>query len=131
MAQIETVCYINKVKQIGTGTVLECAERHSKKNPQTGQYEPDGTVTYYDVWADNAEMEHGAMAENNLVRITGSFKTKVTEKDGRKFYTNVIQAKTIAFAKAGGSAKAAPVASEPVLPSTWVEKPAADVEAPF
>lgn len=95
MADIKVTGFINAVKTIGSGTLVELAEKHRRKNEATGSWENDGTSTYYDVWVDRADIEPGSVVENNLVTIEGSFRTKVTEKDGRKFYTNVINARTI------------------------------------
>jgi hypothetical protein len=135
MADIKLTGYINDIRQVGTGTVAEVAEKHSRKNPSTGMWEPDGTATYYDVWVDRAETEAGALEVNSLVTITGSFKTKKTEKeDGRVFYSNVVNARTITKPNRGGSETAhpagraftAPAPAAPVAPA-----PVVDINTPF
>jgi hypothetical protein len=107
MADIKVTGFINEIKQVGTGTVVELAEKHRRKNEATGEWENDGTATYFDIWVDRAEVEAGALTKNSLVTVTGNFKTKVTEKDGRKFFTNVINAKTVANPVRNGAAPAA------------------------
>lgn len=102
MADIKVTGFINAVKTIGSGTLIEVAEKHSRKNA-AGEWEKDGTATYYDVWVDRADKETGSVEEGNLVTIEGSFRTKVTEKDGRKFYTNVINARTVTKTGRGSS----------------------------
>jgi single-stranded DNA-binding protein len=122
MADIKVTGFINEIKQVGTGTVVELAEKHRRKNEATGEWENDGTATYFDIWVDRAEVEAGALAKNSLVTVTGNFKTKVTEKDGRKFYTNVINAKTVAKPTRSGSAPAA-VNPEWAIPAQSAEIP--------
>lgn len=123
MADIKVTGFINAVKTIGSGTLIELAEKHSRKNEQ-GDWEKDGTATYYDVWVDRAEIESGALATDNLVTVEGSFRTKVSEKDGRKFYTNVINARTVSGVTRGG-------ASAPVTDWASTVKSVPEVEAPF
>jgi hypothetical protein len=120
MADIKVTGFINAVKTIGSGTLVELAEKHRRKNPTSGDWENDGTATYYDVWVDRAESEPGAIKEDNLVTVEGSFKTKKTEKDGKTYYTNVINARTVS--NAGRSGASATV-------TEWATPAAA--EAPF
>lgn len=103
MADIKFTGYVNKIRQVGTGTVVEVAEKHRRKNEATGEWENDGTATYYDVWVDRAQIEDGALVENGLATVEGSFRTKVSEKDGRKYYTNVVNAKVITKVSRGGA----------------------------
>lgn len=123
MADIKVTGFINEIKQVGTGTVVELAEKHRRKNEATGEWENDGTATYFDIWVDRAAVEAGALAKNSLVTVTGNFKTKVTEKDGRKFYTNVINAKTVAKPVRNGAA--------PSTVNTEWATPAQSTEIPF
>jgi hypothetical protein len=123
MADIKVTGFINEIKQVGTGTVVELAEKHRRKNEATGEWENDGTATYFDIWVDRAEVEAGALAKNSLVTVTGNFKTKVTEKDGRKFYTNVINAKTVAKPVRNGAATS-------TVNTEWAT-PAQSTEIPF
>lgn len=97
MAQIKVTAYLNTIKKIdgvgGTSTLFEVGERHSKKNPQTGAWEQDGTNTYFDVWVDRAGADLSQFVEGDLINIEGSFRTKKTEKpDGKVYYNNVINA---------------------------------------
>lgn len=93
MAQIKVTAYLNTIKKIGDATLFEVGERHSKKNPQTGAWEQDGTNTYFDVWVDRAGADLSQFAEGDLINIEGSFRTKKTEKpDGKVYYNNVINA---------------------------------------
>lgn len=72
MAKIEIVGFVNSVKEINGSWVVELAEKHRRRN-QAGEWETDGTATYYDVWMQD---EHAFVQENALVRVNGSFKTK-------------------------------------------------------
>ena len=110
MAQIKVTAYLNTIKSIGTSTLFEIGERHSRKNETTGAWEQDGTNTYYDVWVDRAGADLTQFAEGDLIVIEGSFRTKKTEKaDGKVYYNNVINASSLAkFVKAQGEPWAAP-----------------------
>lgn len=124
MADIKVTGFINNIKQVGNGTVVELSEKGRRKNESTGEWENDGTATYFDVWVDRAEVEPGALVENSLVTVSGSFKTKVTEKDGRKFHTNVVNAKTVSKpVRGGGSSVASAVNSEWATPAQSSEIP--------
>lgn len=126
MADIKVTGFINAVKSIGSGTLVELAEKHRRKNETTGEWENDGTATYYDVWVDRAENPDNAVAENNLVTVEGSFKTKRTEKDGKTYFTNVVNARLITAAGRGGS-----VASAPNIDWASTVKSVPQDEAPF
>jgi hypothetical protein len=101
--------------------LVELAEKHRRKNDATGEWENDGTATYYDVWVDRAQGWANGINENTLVTVHGNFKTKVSEKDGRKFYTNVINAREIEVTNKGGARG---------VNVEWAT-PVSDVEVPF
>lgn len=132
MADIKFTGWINEIRVLPQGTVIEVAEKHRRKNDATGEWENTGEATYYDVWVDRAQYDPEELRESNLVRIEGSFKTKVTEKDGRKFYRNVINARTLeSVSRDGGPVSAAWAAG---APASAAESPQAAVwsdDTPF
>lgn len=122
MAQIKVTAYLNKIKFTQYGTIFEIGERHSRKNPDTGAYEQDGTNTYYDVWVDRSGADASLFNEGDLVVIEGSFRTKKSEKDGKTYYNNVINATSLKPFERREQPQ--PVAA--TVPSDWVES-----DAPF
>ena len=95
MAQIKVTAYLNKIKHTQYGTIFEIGERHSKKNQATGEWETDGTNTYYDAWVDRTGADASLFNEGDLIMLEGSFRTKKTEKDGKTYYNNVINATSL------------------------------------
>ena len=121
VAKIEVTAYLNKIKHTQYGTIFEIGERHSKKNQTTGEWEQDGTNTYYDVWVDRSGADASLFNESDLIVVEGSFRTKKTEKEGKTYYNNVINATSLRpFERRERSEQSVQI------PDNWVES-----DAPF
>ena len=83
MADVITIerAWVNKVKQLQFGTVLEIASNQRAKNQDTGEWETVGK-TYYEVTlADGVSASD--IVEGIEVRVVGTFKAVKWERDGK------------------------------------------------
>ena len=110
MADITLKAWINEIKPSQYGQIWKVAESHSKKNPQTGAYEPDGK-SFYDVYVNSDVAANSKVGDR--VEIVGRFRTKKNETAEGKVYENLIVYANEVTAVTSATAPAAPVADAP------------------
>lgn len=117
-------------KNVAGNSVLEFPVyvNHTKKNRDTGNYEPTGDVSKIRVslWREKAEMSD--VQQGDIVEIVGTIVEKnFTRKDGtegRSLQTDWVDSVVVKYRK--GSQ---PKSNDSAIPSSWKEIPAED--APF
>lgn len=111
MADVITIerAWVNKVKQLQFGTIIEVASNQRAKNQTTGEWETVGK-TYYEVSLGDG-VDASAISEGIEVRIVGTFKAVKWERDGKTGLNLKVRASEITpIQKPGGAA--APAASQ-------------------